>query len=774
MINKAVFFAIILFAGVQAQWGYISSYPMNIRVYDVTSAGPDARWYCSDNGALYRTIDNGASYKLVSTDVLTRILCLNFINSSNGFAGANDGYLLRTTDAGATWQSTRPFPGKNISHIKFISSQTGFMLTGTNEIHKTTNAGLTWTSYPLPSGFIPFRIAFYDENTGLLTSSSSMLRTTNGGSTWTTVALLPNVRSVCIVNPQLTFAGGDSARIYKSTDKGLTWNFHFKAPQYNSQYIDDIAFADGNRGIFMANYSIYITTIDGGNSFTVTSRPWFLNSFNKLFLDKVNDIYFVEKFGFMSKSTDFGVNWSGHSVRYPYQLFSSDNAKSGFITVGQSGFIVFQNNFTGFEQMPVFTTQTLRSVSYSGYDSGWIVGDSGTIILAGKYSSDWRLQTSGVTANLRSVHRHPSLGIAGVVGENGTFLWTSNSGFLWTKKPTPVTTDLNAVCLISDKAAIVVGDGGIILRTTNSGDNWTVIPSGTTQNLLTVHSAENIVMIGGKGGQTIRSLDSGKTWGSNNISISQDIISFKFINKLLVRFLTSGGKTFVSSNSGISWRNEFVFPEDDITSFAFSGTGYSIATRKAGYVLMDVVALPVELTLFSADVQGTEILLTWSTASEINNRGFEIQKSTDNVNWNAIGFTGGQGTTTLTNKYTFRDKYPDVGKNYYRLRQSDYDGKSEYSSVVEAGYYSAYYLGENYPNPFNPQTNIVYTIPFAGHTTIEIFDALGNKVDVPVNAYQESGTHTFVYNASVLSSGIYLYRLQSGSFAQTKRMMVLK
>jgi hypothetical protein len=83
-------------------------------------------------------------------------------------------------------------------------------------------------------------------------------------------------------------------------------------------------------------------------------------------------------------------------------------------------------------------------------------------------------------------------------------------------------------------------------------------------------------------------------------------------------------------------------------------------------------------------------------------------------------------------------------------------------------------LYDNYPNPFNPSTIIKYSLPEASFTSIKIYDVVGNQVVVLINEIKSAGTHQVLFNAEGLSSGIYYYTIQSGSFSETKKMVLLK
>ncbi len=203
--------------------------------------------------------------------------------------------------------------------------------------------------------------------------------------------------------------------------------------------------------------------------------------------------------------------------------------------------------------------------------------------------------------------------------------------------------------------------------------------------------------------------------------------------------------------------------------------------------------IPVELISFEADVESGKVKISWSTATETNNRGFEIQRSVilgeaKNFLWEVVGFVEGNGTTTETKNYSFEDKNPAAGKYAYRLKQINFDGTFGYSKVIEVGIINPnqFVLEQNYPNPFNPTTKIRFTIPEVGselaQTVIKVYDILGNEVATLVNEKKEPGYYEVEFNAEGLSSGIYFYRLQSGNpstssgqnYLQTKKMILLR
>lgn len=194
--------------------------------------------------------------------------------------------------------------------------------------------------------------------------------------------------------------------------------------------------------------------------------------------------------------------------------------------------------------------------------------------------------------------------------------------------------------------------------------------------------------------------------------------------------------------------------------------------------------LPVELLSFSSSVLDDDVTLNWTTATETNNSGFNVerkqvfspQSSVGNEEWKTIKFVNGNGTTTETKSYIFKDENLSSGNYQYRLKQIDFDGTFEYSNIIEAEILppAKFSLEQNYPNPFNPTTKISWQSPVNSHQTLKIYDVLGNEVAILVNEYRTAGKYEAEFNASNLSSGIYYYKITAGEFVQTKKMIILK
>jgi len=188
--------------------------------------------------------------------------------------------------------------------------------------------------------------------------------------------------------------------------------------------------------------------------------------------------------------------------------------------------------------------------------------------------------------------------------------------------------------------------------------------------------------------------------------------------------------------------------------------------------------LPVELSSFTSTSNGRNVTLSWTTSSEVNNSGFNIERSISGSNdWKVAGNVSGNGTSTTSHNYSFTDRNLMTGKYSYRLKQIDFNGNFEYfglNSEIEIGTPSAFDLKQNYPNPFNPSTKITFDLPKEGFVSIKIFDNLGREVASVVNEFKTAGYYTVDFNAANLTSGLYFYKMDANGFNKVMKMTLIK
>lgn len=192
-------------------------------------------------------------------------------------------------------------------------------------------------------------------------------------------------------------------------------------------------------------------------------------------------------------------------------------------------------------------------------------------------------------------------------------------------------------------------------------------------------------------------------------------------------------------------------------------------------------ALPVELSSFTSTVDKKDVLLKWSTTEELNNSGFEIERSSLNSEFAKVGFVQGNGTTTEVRNYEFRDRNLNSGKYNYRLKQIDFNGNYHYynlSNEVEIGRPDKFNLSQNYPNPFNPSTKIGFELPADGNVKLYVYNNSGKLVSTITDGFKSAGYYTIDFNAVNLASGIYFYKMEytanGSTFEKVMKMTVLK
>jgi hypothetical protein len=269
--------------------------------------------------------------------------------------------------------------------------------------------------------------------------------------------------------------------------------------------------------------------------------------------------------------------------------------------------------------------------------------------------------------------------------------------------------------------------------------------------------------------------------------------------------LQDGGYVVAGMSAGTGGSYDFYIVRTNSTgallwSTTFGGSGddraFSVATTQDGSHLVtgwawsygqglgDVYlvklqdsVVPVELTNFTAKSNGADVILDWSTATELNNSGFEVQKKYGVEDWFSIGFIQGSGTTQQSHNYSFIDHSLEGGKYSYRLKQVDYDGSFEYSDVVEVEVINTpaqFSLEQNYPNPFNPATIIEFQIVEIGFVSLKIYNVLGTEVTTLVNEEKQPGVYEVEFDGSYLSSGVYFYTLKTKGFVATKKMLLMR
>ncbi len=354
---------------------------------------------------------------------------------------------------------------------------------------------------------------------------------------------------------------------------------------------------------------------------------------------------------------------------------------------------------------------------------------------------------------------------------------TNNPLTLWTITATPSTPKWEATTTSFNSAPVSYTDS----KTGNYASNATVTIATTNQINLTGYANPKLsfftkwdIETQWDCGVVMISTDNGTTWSALAGSLSKPASGSG-------KQVPAGMPIYDGTSS--NWKRE----EINLSAYANKSVKIKFELRtdgslvKDGWYIDDIgiyvfSALPVELAAFTAAKEGDFVNLKWTTASELNNKGFEVQRSVDGSAWINAGFVTGAGTKESPSEYSFTDRITASGLISYRLKQTDFDGTFKFFGPVEveSDVARSFSLQQNYPNPFNPETVISYSTAVDGMVTISVYDILGKKVATLVNESQKAGSHQVSFKPVDLVSGIYFYEMVTPGFSKKLKMLYLK
>jgi len=766
-------------------------------------------------GTFVKTTDGGQTFTLnpfagvpnASPYITTNDIYGAYFVDMNTFYLCGVWGVTKTTDGGQTFNQIGAgfFPTSTLRDIQFIDANIGYVVgTSTAKMSKTTDGGATWTVDPLLPATTYYNIHAFSENrvmvAGSVSSTFNIRFTTNGGVFWNDAAAgTSTIYTLAFFDSLVGFAGSISGRAYKTTDGGFTWNqmTSMNAPTsstFNSSYID------GSTLYFLDDDSLVFVSSDSGNTFTTnqylpTGKP-------KQIMRGIgvngSTIVAVGDNGYIFTSTDAGNNWSTQSELtaggFVQGLYGDQTGK--IIAVGTNGptQVIVSDDF-GASWSPValsLPAADLRSLQMFDATNGYAVGSSGKV---------WKTTDGGhsfeVYAGATTIQAFNDVNFYntqyGMVAGNGGQVWkTTDSGNSWvTISNLGNTTGQNSIAMIDSITALVAGSS-IINKTTDGGTTWTPITPGVPlgpMSRIRMHSQSVGYMIGGSGtsqtGYVFKTTNAGDTWTNMNFPFSTTMlynIAFRSDSEYVV--VGYSGGVFHTKNDGGTWTQINLgllnVVQSQVIGAAFIGPDTVIVGGNGSSVVKIALEpiVPVELTSLSASVNPDNISIIWTTATELNNRGFDVErKLASSNNWEVVGFVEGSGTTTESKSYVYQDYDVVTGQYNYRIKQIDFDGNMTYYNLAETVVFGApdrFELSQNYPNPFNPNTTISFSIPQKSDVSVKIYDILGNEVTTLVNETREAGRYNVNFNASNYSSGVYFYTIKAGNFNETKKMTLLK
>ena len=810
-ITLVLSFIIATIAMSQEYWYWQSPTPQGNELNDLWIFNDQVIVAVGDVGTVIKTTDGGLNWSVThySGGITSDLYTVFFTDQNTGWTAGAMGKILKTTDGGKSWSVKTIMDSLSINSMFFLDSQHGWAV-GTKiylgdqqgVILKTTDGGTNWTIMDEENtGAKNLNdICFVNDNLGWIiggryeNTEDIILRTIDGGKNWypSYSGKTAELYSVYFVDSLHGWAVGkgtsSSSMIIHTDDGGINWNIQTN-PRPNKVFFA-ITFRDQNQGWIACESGYILKTVNGGVDWTSDGvGTQAERNLKAIGFTGSNFLMAIGNAGLIIKSNDNGSVWQEVSNRITTRHFYAVDfvdPNNGWI-VGDKTIVRSADGGESWTAQASTVQLNLLDIAMINSTTGWTVGEQGVILKTTNGGNDWNYQTSGTFDFLHSCFflNDQEGWICGgpVSGDTSIILHTTNGGEEWSRQNCTANASLRAIYFTDALNGWAVGENSNVVHTTNGGVNWSLVDLGRSEDFYSVYFlTNNIGWIGGN--SIIFTVDGGATWNEQKaFSEIDQVRAIKFMDLLTGWAVLQGstGALYKTIDGGVNWYKIPIGTANklydiDIVNGQF---GWLVGTY-ATLLKNDAVFVPVELTSFNATWIENRVELSWITASELNNYGFEIQqKFGDKDSWEKIGFIEGHGTTTQMNYYSFNDSPKSGGKHSYRLKQIDLNGKFKYSSTREVNVPTKFALYQNKPNPFNPETTIGFELSINTQVTLEIYNMLGQKIVTLINERRPAGFQQIIWNGKddfghSVGSGVYFYRIKAGNFEATRKLVLLR
>jgi len=574
------------------------------------------------------------------------------------------------------------------------------------------------------------------------------------------------------------YAGNDIGKIYVSSDNGQTWTISLNGSGNTSNFVlykDSVLFLGGYSKIYRLQKNI--------SSWDITSFDTLdLNATYKVFSDTIGNIY-TQMGGKIFISTNVGNTWKLQSDFGAEEMYDC----------------IYNNRIIG-----AFGDET----PWPGKEWGMALSDDKAIT--------WRWDNNGMPSKFSAAICLAKSSDNTYVGTNAAGVFKStNFGDSWF----PVNNGINAANTVSIN---LDNEGNLwaacwsngLYKSTDKGLTWSLKNNGFTNSyLMSVISDTTDILIASTEDGTFRSSDKGENWGLLNSSFYYYFYKDK-LNRIYG--LSYGAGLYRTTDQGNNWTrldngfiNGYVFgfaidSSNNIYTGTYGGAIYKSTDDGTSWTNVyqssnsssgiSCIAIAPNGNVFAANIdegilRSTDNGLNWKLVKSDN--GFPTTYPV-NVNKKGVVFAGGVNSkfySSTNNGDTWVDitdnlaltevrdiKFDKDDKIYLATDESVWTSSPDSSVSVKdnSPIIQQYSLSQNFPNPFNPTTTIKYSIKDPGFVKLEVYDILGRKVETLVNEEKVEGDYEANFNGRNLSSGVYIYRLTSGTFSQVKKMQLIK
>lgn len=685
---------------------------------------------------------------------------LSYVNfwGSNGIIIGNGGNLLKSTDFGNSWIIYHNTNFNNV-YQTFVFDQNNFYLAAENNmLQKTSNGGNSWLNSMYISGEFP-NMFFVNMYTGYSVYNNyhsysyplKLYKTTNGGVNWTLNLADTAARITTIFFPDEStgYLSGtigiwsDSILIYKTTTGGESW-FSINTGLRNS--VRSSYFINGNTGFLGCDNGTVLKTTNGGlNLQNLGSHG---NSIAKIFFINTNT-GFISNQLFTKKTTNSGINWV--NVNIPERNFYYDG-NSSYISTGGIGRV---------------SKSTNNGINWVNYTSSVY---------------------SGYCNDIKSINEHTSF-----IACSGIILKTSNGGQNWIKYENQNMASYNTIFFINDFTGFAGGLNSTtgytnIQKTTDKGSSWYDM---NAQNVINVYKiffpSVQTGYAATKWGSFFKSTDSGLNWFQTGYFDLFDQGGLFFINEntgfLSGHSYSSFGHIRKTTNGGNNWFETIVDSIEMLYDIKFlnSYTGFTCGYKISQEENKGVIGITTD--------QG----LTWNFQNLPVGKIFELSIADSNtvyacsengkilktINFGLNWFLYQSCYSDIIQSIDFHDKFTGYACSYGGIIIKTTNGGGDPIGIETVGNTvpNEFLLFQNYPNPFNPVTKIKFSVPQTGIVNdikLTIYDITGREVKNYQYSSLNPGTYSIEFDGTNFASGVYFYRVESGNFRQTRKMVLIK
>jgi photosystem II stability/assembly factor-like uncharacterized protein len=686
-----------------------------------------------------------------------------------------------SSSAFSQWTRTSGPEGISISSLVNIDG-TIYAGTGVDGLYTSTDDGINWI--PLNAGIETQEVTSVVSQPGYLfagTFGGGVYRSTDGGQTWMAPLTGGNLAiTAMVVNDPYIFAGTVDEGVYRSSDNGATWIQ--KLPGFTSIQ----AMCTSGNTVFASTYGYtYGSTDNGENWYHVSAlegaAPWSFYCDHSLILaGGVNKIY---------KSTDYGNTFITIELNFPFSIVNiySVTAIGSTVFAATSYDGVYNSTDNGLTWSPAnegMGPKDTRALAVSG-TSTLIAGTHYVgVYRSTDMGSHWNKSMAGFTAG-STIATMLSSGSSIFAGTRGDGMYrTTDNGASWMKlSGTNDTLNYSAIQEMCEKDGVIYAGtrlqfSSTVYKSTDNGLTWTRSGSGLPSNLTFVTdmatSGNNIISSTDEG--VYYSPDDGANWYQANIP-NQHIPSIA-IGGGYVYAADPGTGIYRSANNGVDWSLVLQSSVDyievaAIDNYAFAGSFFSGARYSSnnGNSWFASAGFPPDASVFALGpagngmvLAGTDLKPSWIYASFDNGISFSP-------------YSEGLGQRAPVEAFAVNDSFMFAGTDdngvWRRLRP----GAVSIQTQPEVA--QTFHLAQNFPNPFNPITTIKFGLAESQNIVIKIYNALGEEVKTLISDYRPAGEYQVSWDGTnnsnlPVASGVYLYRIETKNFTETRRMILIR